>query len=160
MIKDPVCGMEIDPMSAFASRDHMGQAYYFCSENCVKQFDQNPHQYAQPGSYQEPEAESVAGSVTTGFNPTLQLAQVELPIVGLKKDGQAGASLIKTAMEKHPGVEKAVVSTAEGVAVIQYDPDQTKVLDLIGAVKKIGYQVGGAQKRIGIEDLHCASCVM
>src|SRR6266545_6390749 len=98
MLKDPVCGMEIDSASAVASRDHMGQTYYFCSENCVKQFDQNPHQYAKQDSHQEQEAEAVAGSVTTGFNPTLQLAQVELPIVGLKKDGQAGASLIKSTL--------------------------------------------------------------
>ncbi len=160
MVKDPVCGMEIDPQSAFASREHMGQTYYFCSENCVKHFDQNPHQYTQPGSNQELEAKAVAGSVTTGFNPALQLAQVELPIIGLKKDGQAGATLIKSALEKQPGVEKAVVSPAEGVAVIQYDPEHVKVLDLVGAVKKSGYQVGGAQKRIGIEDLHCASCVL
>ena len=30
MVKDPVCGMDIDPQSAFARREHMGQTFYFC----------------------------------------------------------------------------------------------------------------------------------
>ena len=41
-IKDPVCGMEIDPKSAFATREHMGQTYYFYSKNCVEQFNAAP----------------------------------------------------------------------------------------------------------------------
>ena len=40
--KDPVCGMEIDPISAFAKREHMGQTFYFCSQSCVDQFDRDP----------------------------------------------------------------------------------------------------------------------
>ncbi len=44
-IKDPVCGMEIDPQTAFASRQVKGQTYYFCSENCLKQFDASPGKY-------------------------------------------------------------------------------------------------------------------
>jgi YHS domain-containing protein len=31
-IKDPVCGMEIDPEAAFTVREHMGRNFYFCSE--------------------------------------------------------------------------------------------------------------------------------
>ncbi|MCL4561685.1 MAG: cation transporter, partial [Chloroflexi bacterium] len=153
MVKDPVCGMEIEPQSAFASREHMGQVYYFCSENCLSQFDKNPHQFAVR------DQESLAGSITTGFNPDLDLAQVELPIVGLKKDGRPGAGLIRMAFEKQPGVDKVAINPIEGVAIVRYDPKEIKFLDLVKVVKKSGYQVGGAQKRIGIENLHCASCV-
>ena len=28
--RDPVCGMNIEPQSAFAKREHMGQTFYFC----------------------------------------------------------------------------------------------------------------------------------
>src|SRR5512136_1990908 len=49
-VKDPVCGMEIDPKAAFATREHMGQVFYFDSENCVKQFDADPHRFAMTAS--------------------------------------------------------------------------------------------------------------
>lgn len=45
MAKDPVCGMEVNPQSAFAAREHMGQTFYFCSQNCVDQFDVDPHKF-------------------------------------------------------------------------------------------------------------------
>ena len=35
---DPVCGMEIDPASAAATRGG-GVTYYFCSQQCAEQFD-------------------------------------------------------------------------------------------------------------------------
>jgi Cu+-exporting ATPase len=47
MVKDPVCGMEIEPQAAFAAREHMGQKYYFCSEACLKKFEADPHLYAR-----------------------------------------------------------------------------------------------------------------
>ena len=147
--------MEIERRSAVASREHLGQVVYFCSENCVNQFDQNPDQYVRHAQDQK----ALAGSVTTGFNPTLKVAQVVLPVIGLKKEGHPGAALIKAAIEKRRGVEKVVINPVEGVAFVQYDPTEIKIIDLIGVIKTSGYQVGGAQKRIGIENLHCASCV-
>jgi len=155
MVKDPVCGMEIEPESAFARRDHMGKIYYFCSDNCVKQFDADPYKFAK-----HPHAEiGRTGSVTTGFNPELELAEVKLPVVGLEKAGQPGADLIRAALLKKQGVKNVIVNPVEGIAVIRYDPKSAHILDLVAAIKAAGYQVGGAQKRIGIENLHCASCV-
>ena len=87
MVRDPVCGMEVDPTTAFAKREHMGQVFYFCSENCTKQFDANPHQYMHQ-SY-EP-----VGSATTGFNPDSTFLKVELPILGLAKSGQSDVQVI------------------------------------------------------------------
>ena len=40
--RDPVCGMDIEPQSAFAKREHIGQMFYFCSQSCVDQFDLEP----------------------------------------------------------------------------------------------------------------------
>ena len=42
MVKDPVCGMEIDSSQAAAQTMYQGQAYYFCSEECRRTFEQNP----------------------------------------------------------------------------------------------------------------------
>lgn len=152
MVRDPVCGMEIDPGTAFATREHMGQTFYFCSENCVRQFDASPHQYAHHRS--EP-----TGSATTGYNPDSTLLQVELPILGLAKEGQPGGVLIRSVLENLHGIERVIVNARDGIAVVDYDPKAIQILDIIGMIKKTGYQVGGAQKRISIENIRCASCV-
>lgn len=39
MAKDPVCGMEIDEKTAEYSIVKNGKKYYFCSENCYKEFN-------------------------------------------------------------------------------------------------------------------------
>ncbi len=43
--KDPVCGMKAS--SDIFKTEYEGQAYYFCSEHCQKQFLENPSRYAR-----------------------------------------------------------------------------------------------------------------
>ena len=45
MVKDPVCGMEIDPKSAAGKTEFLGETYYFCSPGCKKSFEKNPQKY-------------------------------------------------------------------------------------------------------------------
>jgi len=45
-MKDPVCGMDIEPVTAAASEEHGGKTYYFCSENCHQQFVAMPERFA------------------------------------------------------------------------------------------------------------------
>ena len=45
MVKDPVCGMDVDPPKAAAQSQHNGETYYFCSQGCKQKFDQNPGQF-------------------------------------------------------------------------------------------------------------------
>lgn len=152
MIADPVCGMDIEPKEAFANREHMGQKYYFCSEDCVNKFDADPHHYVHMTN--EP-----TSSATTGFNPESHLLQVELPILKLAMEGQPGGQLIRSALEKTTGVERVIVNFIKGIVSVTYDPKVIQIMGLVKAIKKGGYQVGGAQKRIGIENIRCASCV-
>lgn len=42
---DPVCGMEVNPVSAEAQSEYGGQAFYFCSVECKQKFDANPEGY-------------------------------------------------------------------------------------------------------------------
>ena len=44
-MKDPVCGMTVDPKKAVAESQHDGQTYYFCSQGCKQKFDKNPAQF-------------------------------------------------------------------------------------------------------------------
>lgn len=43
-LKDPVCGMDVDPAKA-VKKEHAGKTYYFCSKNCKDKFDKDPAQY-------------------------------------------------------------------------------------------------------------------
>lgn len=45
VVKDPVCGMDIDPSKAAGQTDHNGQTYHFCGTKCKEKFDLNPEQY-------------------------------------------------------------------------------------------------------------------
>ncbi len=45
MVKDPVCGMEIDPKTAAGKSEYQGQTYYFCSPGCKRDFDKDPAKY-------------------------------------------------------------------------------------------------------------------
>jgi YHS domain-containing protein len=45
MVKDPVCGMEVDPKTAGGKSDYKGQTYYFCSQGCKKAFEKEPEKY-------------------------------------------------------------------------------------------------------------------
>jgi membrane fusion protein, copper/silver efflux system len=48
MVKDLVCGMEIDPKSPDTLKSqYKGTTYYFCGSNCKKSFDANPEKYIQ-----------------------------------------------------------------------------------------------------------------
>ena len=44
-VKDPVCGMMVDDQTAPARSTYQGNTYYFCGEDCKKQFDANPSRY-------------------------------------------------------------------------------------------------------------------
>ncbi|WP_084705249.1 heavy metal translocating P-type ATPase [Beijerinckia mobilis] len=44
-VKDPVCGMVVDPATAKHHTDHGGKTYYFCSAKCHAKFEASPGAY-------------------------------------------------------------------------------------------------------------------
>lgn len=44
---DPVCGTTLEKGSAAARSHHEGETYYFCSQGCKMEFDDNPYEYAR-----------------------------------------------------------------------------------------------------------------
>ena len=44
-VRDPVCGMDIDPEGAAATAEHGGRTYYFCSQGCYERFVEAPEEY-------------------------------------------------------------------------------------------------------------------
>jgi Cu+-exporting ATPase len=45
MVRDPVCGMNIDPQKTPHHADHAGRRYYFCSAGCRTKFVGDPEKY-------------------------------------------------------------------------------------------------------------------
>ncbi|ANK94423.1 MULTISPECIES: heavy metal translocating P-type ATPase [Rhizobium] len=45
VIRDPVCGMTVDPQAGKPSFEHMGRVYHFCSESCRMKFAAQPQDY-------------------------------------------------------------------------------------------------------------------
>ena len=45
IVKDPVCGMDIEIANAAGHTEHAGQTYHFCGSRCKEKFDRNPAQY-------------------------------------------------------------------------------------------------------------------
>jgi len=48
MVKDPVCGMEVDPKTA-AKTVYKGKTYYFCDKDEIPDFEKAPEKYLKPG---------------------------------------------------------------------------------------------------------------
>lgn len=47
MVKDVVCGMEVDPKTAPAKSEYKGKTYYFCAPGCKAAFDRDPEKYIE-----------------------------------------------------------------------------------------------------------------
>lgn len=45
MVKDPVCGMNVDPGRAAATYEYEGRKYYFCNPRCQEKFHATPLKY-------------------------------------------------------------------------------------------------------------------
>ncbi len=48
MVKDPVCGMDVDPLRSPHSLSHEGRDYHFCRGHCLEKFRADPARYLNP----------------------------------------------------------------------------------------------------------------
>ena len=49
-VRDPVCGMTVDPHTTKHRAEHRGHPYYFCSSGCRTKFEAEPVRYLDPAS--------------------------------------------------------------------------------------------------------------
>ena len=47
MLRDPVCGVNLDEKTAKYKISHDGEKYYFCSVKCKKKFKRNRAKFAR-----------------------------------------------------------------------------------------------------------------
>ena len=70
LVRDPVCGMSVDPATAEHRAEHEGATYYFCGPGCREKFLADPARYASraeaPGSLSTaPSGRPQAGTIYT-----------------------------------------------------------------------------------------------
>jgi Cu+-exporting ATPase len=84
-VRDPVCGMRVDPRQAAGSVDYQGQTYYFCSSGCAAQFKANPEKYLRAHATPPPPKREAAGiTYTCPMHPEIrQIGPGSCPICGM-----------------------------------------------------------------------------
>jgi len=162
MAKDPVCGMEVEPQSAYAIREQLGQTFYFCSQDCVVIFDGNHHQNGHLSRHNQRWSTELGDKITDLESvPVVSKrvstsTRVELAVIGLQR---SGGPALEQAIAGIPGVTMAVVNTKESRVFIEYDPDSANVSDLLEAVRGAGFTPGIQNLRLRVKGLYCAECV-
>ena len=90
-VKDPVCGMTVDPQTARHRTSHAGTNYFFCSAGCRQKFEADPVRYLVPksaapeGAAKAPPSPVPAGAIyTCPMHPEIrQLGPGSCPICGM-----------------------------------------------------------------------------
>lgn len=142
VMTDPVCGMQINPKDAAGERQHQGQTYYFCSENCLAQFDAGPARFLGKQNLLKnaPQAQNAVEPTLTEQKESTTSEDAErcdLPLLGMHC--ASCATSIEKALSKASGVEKANVNFATTRATVHYDPKATNPGALRDVIKKAGY---------------------
>lgn len=81
-VKDPVCGMNVNPETAKGRSDYKGTSFFFCSTKCKAKFDQNPEQYVKPAKNASKAQEGI--EYTCPMHPEIrQIGPGSCPICGM-----------------------------------------------------------------------------
>ena len=74
MVKDPVCGMTVDPAKVAGREDYNGATYYFCGQSCTAKFRADPEKYLQPRpvSSQAAAKQETAAAYTCPMHPEVE----------------------------------------------------------------------------------------
>ncbi len=83
-VKDPVCGMTVDPAKSAGSEEHNGTTYLFCGKGCAEKFRADPEKFLQPkplaassrasSAAAEPVEPKAAGEYTCPMHPEVKQA--------------------------------------------------------------------------------------
>ena len=150
MVKDYVCGMEVNEEDSSDVSIYHEKKYYFCSNTCKQKFDNDPGKYLS--------GEKVfPGSDETTDKSDISSERIDIPIVGMSC--ASCASTIQKGLSKLKGVEKANVNFATSRATVIFKPQAVKPGEIISTVRKSGYDVGTASVELPIQGLECASCI-
>ena len=84
VVKDPVCGMTVDPNAGKPRFDHNGSTYHFCSEKCLGKFKADPDHYLSGAQEKAAENSPVGTKYTCPMHPEIvRDAPGDCPICGM-----------------------------------------------------------------------------
>lgn len=126
MVKDPVCGMDVDPAQFETTFE--GIRYAFCSEQCRQRFAANPHLYIGVPGEKAPGQKGVEVLKRRRF-------QLETPL------GQQERAILTEALAAMMGV-KAVEIPDDRTVVITYDLLQATADQLEAKMTETGLKLG------------------
>jgi Cu+-exporting ATPase len=66
-VKDPVCGMTVDPHRAAARSVHHSKSFYFCSQGCAARFAASPQEFLESSARPAAPYSSKTGSIEQGL---------------------------------------------------------------------------------------------
>ena len=83
-VKDPVCGMEVDPHTAKHTAEHNGHPFYFCSTGCRAKFLADPERYLDPTAAASAEPVPEGTIYTCPMHPEIrQVGPGACPLCGM-----------------------------------------------------------------------------
>jgi Cu+-exporting ATPase len=83
-VKDPVCGMMVDPQTTIHRAQYEGKLYYFCSSGCQSKFMAEPAKYADPKAAVKAETVPEGTIYTCPMHPQIrQVGPGSCPICGM-----------------------------------------------------------------------------
>ncbi len=98
-VKDPVCGMDVDPSVSEHRSEHDGQAVHFCSGHCQAKFEANPQAYLPADRHQHDHAEHDS-DVTAPQPPPGEVAEWTCPMhPEIRRPGPGSCPICGMALE-------------------------------------------------------------
>lgn len=104
-VKDPVCGMNVDPATAAGSYDYQGHTYFFCCTHCLEKFRAEPGKYLTsshppvprvPSHTHRPEREDTLVEYTCPMHPEVrQKDPASCPSCGMALEPLAGLAQVR-----------------------------------------------------------------
>ncbi|MBD2746066.1 heavy metal translocating P-type ATPase [Microvirga sp. BT688] len=84
-VKDPVCGMMVDPHTTPYRAQHGGHPFYFCSAGCRDKFEKDPARYLSPQAVKNTDEPVPEGTIyTCPMHPEVrQVGPGSCPICGM-----------------------------------------------------------------------------
>ncbi|WP_410055168.1 heavy metal translocating P-type ATPase, partial [Microvirga sp. Mcv34] len=84
-VKDPVCGMMVDPHTTPHRAQHGGRPFYFCSAGCQDKFEKDPARYLSPQAVKQTDEPVPEGTIyTCPMHPEVrQVGPGSCPICGM-----------------------------------------------------------------------------
>ena len=147
MVKDPICGMKVDPKKAKFTFEKDGKTYYFCSQDCYKAFKNK--------DLDKNQAEVISANKTE---------KCTIRIEGMSCG--ACAAKVEKNFKSQKGVNNVNVNLATGMASIEYDPKEVNIDALEKIVVDSGYTVKKPErlsilslKVLGMDNPHCMGIV-